>query len=95
MGARSPVSEARLSKLPPPHPPAAAAAVVARARRMSTASNVNGTAVSFSAQTMAPAPGPTAAVGSAMVARVIAVITVTNPPSASRTPGEACHFFAR
>src|SRR5262249_21648334 len=79
----------------PPHPPAATAAVVADARKRATASNVTGRALALSAHRIAPPPGPTAAEGEAPIWRVTAVAPAANPPKASRTPGEADHFFAR
>src|SRR5262252_2640590 len=79
----------------PPQPPAATAAVVAVARRAQTHRRVQGSAAVFSAHRIAPPPGPTAAVGVAIRARMIAVATIAAPPIARRATGEAVHFFAR
>ena len=75
--------------------PATTAAVVAAARSSATASNVNGAASVVPAQAAAPAPGPTAADGVAMVAMAMVAAATARPPTTSRKPGKACHPRAR
>src|SRR3974390_2532546 len=79
----------------PPHPPAAAADVVATAGRMSTGKMVSAEAGVLSTQVIAPPPGPTAADGAGIFARITAAPPNTSPLRGSARMGWTMKDLAR